>query len=513
MKKIGLFLALSCAVLARDELTLAPVFTDHMVVQRDRPLPVWGRAAPNALITVEFAGERQSAAADASGRWRARLAPRAASAEPRVMRVSSAAESRMLTDVLVGEVWLCAGQSNMEWPLAKEVHAQEEIPRAAHRAIRLLNPDYAGKEAGGNAFTPTQVARLTPEDYFRGAWTTCTSEAATQFSAIGYYFAREVHAALGVPVGVINLAVGGSPAEAWMRSESLAADPGLSALAASDWLANPALEAWCLQRAHENLDRAITAGEIDPRAPNHPFKPGFLWAAALEPLAPFAFRGVLWYQGESNSLRADRVRQHERLFPLLVRDWRARWGLGDFPFLYCQLSGIETTSYHSEFWPEFRDGQRRMLTIIPNSGMVVTSDVGDPASVHPRDKLTVGTRLARLALARCYGCDLESSGPTPRSAVVREHELSVEFDHAAGGLRTGDNGSPSGFEIADATGDFAPATAKVAGSTITLSSSRVAAPRRVRYGWQPFIIGNLTNAAGLPTSTFAIEVQPPRPGK
>jgi sialate O-acetylesterase len=503
-----IILALCGAVIARAELRLAPIFTDHMVLQRDQPVPIWGRASPDARVVVEFNGETQIGVADEMGRWLIRLAARAALAEPSTLRVSSATESRVLTDVLVGEVWLCAGQSNMEWPLEKEAHAIEELSRAAHPAIRLFNPDYAGKEAGGNPFTAAEVARLTPEGFFHGAWMACTPATAARFSAIGYYFAQVVHTALGVPIGVINLAVGGSPAEAWMRSETLAADPELRLLAAPDWLTNPALEAWCLQRTHENLDRAIAAGEVDAHSPNHAFKPGFLWTAALEPLAPFAIRGVLWYQGESNSLRADRVREHEKLLPILVRDWRTRWGLGDLPFYYCQLSGIETKSYHSEFWPDFRDGQRRLLAVIPNSGMVVTSDVGDPASVHPRDKLTVGTRLARLALARCYGHDLESSGPSPRSVTAHERELTVEFDHTDDRLRTSDDRSPTGFEIAAVDGDFSPANARLTGSTVTLFSQGVVAPRRVRYGWTPFSVGNLINSAGLPTSTFAMEVRP-----
>lgn len=506
MKKTCFFLSLICAVLARAELTLAPVFTDHMVLQRDLALPVWGHAAPGAPVSIEFRGEKRLAIADATGDWRVRLAPQPARAEPSTLRVASGTEACEISDVLVGEIWLCAGQSNMEWTLAKEAHAAEEIPQAAQPAIRLLNPDYAGKEAGGNPFSAVEVARLSPERFYRGAWTACTPETAARCSALGYYFARHLHAALGVPIGIINLAVGGSPTEAWMPVESLAADPELRALVSGQWLVNPALEAWCLQRAHENLDRAIAAGEIDARSPGHAFKPGFLWAAAIEPLAPFALRGILWYQGESNSLRLDRVHQHERLLPLLVRDWRARWGLGDLPFYYCQLSGIETANYHSECWPEFRDSQRRLLEVIPNSGMVVTADRGDPASVHPRDKLTVATRLAKLALAHTYGRSVVAGGPVPRCARALGKEVRVDFAVDATGLHTSDGERVRGFEIAGASGLFDVAEARVAGSAVMLYSPRVNGAVRVRYNWAPFPRGNLVNAEGWPSSTFELGV-------
>lgn len=510
MKRL-LFLLLLPAAALRAELTLAPVFTDHMVLQRDQPLPVWGRAAPGEPVTVEFAGETQTVRAGADGGWLVRLGPQAANAAPRMLRISAAGAVRELTDVLVGEVWLCVGQSNMEWPLAKALRAETEIPAANYAGIRFFNPGYAGKEAGGDPFTAGDIIRLIPGDYYRGAWEACEPASAGRMSAIGYHAARELHAALGVPVGIIQLAVGGSPTEAWVCRETLAADPSLHALTEGDWLANPALEPWCRQRGHENLDQAIATGSPLPGVaggggPNHPFKPGFLWSAGIEPLRPLALRGVLWYQGESNSLSLARVRQHESLFPLFVRDWRQRWGRADLPFLYCQLSGIEANPYRSEFWPEFRDGQRRMLEVIPSSGMVVTADVGDRTNVHPRDKATIGMRLARLALAQVYGRDLEFSGPEPQSAVVRGSEIVLAFTHAAGGLGTSDGRPPRGFEVAGADSRFEPVTARIEGATIVLSCPTGRGAVQVRYGWQPFPEGNLVNGAALPASTFVLGV-------
>jgi sialate O-acetylesterase len=421
------------------------------------------------------------------------------------LRISTVGESRELTDVLVGEVWLCAGQSNMEWPLARELHAEAELPRALHPGIRFFNPGYAGKGASGSLFAAEEVAMLTPSDYYRGAWEVCTPGSAARMSAIGYYAARDLHVALGVPVGIIHLAVGGSPTEAWVSRKTLAEDGALRALTEGDWLVNPALEAWCRQRGQENLGQA-PAGGVDGGGPNHPFKPGFLWVAGIEPLLPLGLRGVMWYQGESNSLSLARVRQHELLLPLLVSDWRRGWGRPDLPFLYCQLSGIDSNPYRSEFWPEFRDSQRRLLEIIPYSGMVVTADVGNRTDVHPRDKATVGVRLASLALARVYGRELEFSGPQPKSALVRGSEIVVTFRHATGGLRTGDGQALRGFEIAAADDGFTPASGIIDGKTVLISYQAGFVPRRIRYGWQPFPEGNLQNYYSLPASTFMLDV-------
>lgn len=214
----------------------------------------------------------------------------------------------------------------------------------------------------------------------------------------------------------------------------------------------------------------------------------------------------MWYQGESNSLSLARVRQHEILLPLLVRDWRQGWGRPDLPFLYCQLSGIDANPYHSEFWPEFRDSQRRLLTVIPDSGMVVTADVGNRTNVHPRDKATVGARLIGLALAQVYGRELESSGPLPKSVQVRGDEVVVTFAHATGGLRTSDGQALRGFEIAAADDGFIPASAMIDGATVLISYQAGIDPRRIRYGWQPFPEGNLENSDSLPASTFDVDV-------
>ena len=508
MKQLGLLVLLAAASVARGELSLAPVFTSHLVLQREAALPIWGQAAPGAIVIGEFGAERCQATADATGRWRMQFSARPPSDVPATLRFSSAGIVREIDDVLVGDVWLCSGQSNMEWPLEKELHGTEEIPRATHPNVRWFNPDYPGRNRGGAAFTAEEVRALAAGGAFFGAWTRATPETSRGCSAIGYYFATQLAPAVGVPVGIIQLAVGGSPLESWMSRDTLAADSKLRPLLTEPWLENPVLEAWCRQRAHENLDRALGAGEVDARNPPHAFRPGFLWQSALEPLAPFPLRGVLWYQGESNSLRLDRVQQHEIMFPLFVRDLRARWGANSLPLFYCQLSGIETANYHSEFWPEFRNSQRRLLAVVPNTGMVVTSDVGDLASVHPRDKRTVAARLVGLALAQVYGRDLLASGPQPRVPHARGRELEIGFDSVGAGLATSDGTAVRGFEVAGVDGVFFPAQGRLERTSAVLMNDRVAVPRRVRYNWQPFPRGNLVNAAGLPSSTFEMEAAP-----
>jgi len=501
----ALILALFFLPVVAAAALLAPVFQDHMVLQRATPLRLWGSAAAGSQVVVEFAGQRQAVTAAADGRWTAQLAALPASSQARDL-VVTAGTRVCLHDVLIGEVWLAAGQSNMEFPLANEAHASAALAQADQPALRLLNLTYAGQNVFARPFTAEILQRLEPDTFYRGTWQACAPTSARSFSAVAYYFARDIQAALQVPVGIINLAVGGSPTEAWIRPAALQDDPALRPMLAGNWLDNPVLDEWCRQRGRENLGAATTlpAGSASP---NHPFKPGFLWNAGLAPLAGFPLRGVIWYQGESNSLSLRRVQQHERLFPLLVADWRSQWGRGDFPFLYCQLSSIGTAGgYHSEYWPEFRDSQRRMLAQIPQSGMAITSDLGHPTNVHPRNKQDVGRSLALWALAQTYGQDVVYCGPLAQSVRRAGAALVVTFDHATGDLQTSDGQPPASFELAAADGRFHPATAQLTANTAIITHPEIPHPLHVRYAWQPFSLGNLTNHASLPASTFQLTI-------
>ena len=443
-------------------MALALVFSDNMVLQHDAPVPVWGTAVPGEQVIVEFAGQKKSAAADTAGSWRVTLDPMPVNTTPQTLHASRFT----LHDVLVGDVWVCAGQSNMEFPLAKESHAKEELPAATNPNLRLLNMPFAGQYTGAKRFSAVALARMTPEKFYSGSWQPCTPESAKDFSAVGYYFGKET--SQKIPVGLVNLAVGGSPAEAWIRREVLPSELPL--------------DPWCLKRMRDNLGNNKT---------HHPFEPGFLWDAGIARLIPFAIRGVIWYQGESNAETDWRVQQHETLFPLLVRDWRAQWAQGDFPFYYVQLSSLNRTN-----WPAFRDQQRRLLDAIPNSGMVVTTDLGHPTDVHPRNKRDVGHRLALLASEN-------RRSPLPQSAKLENNHIIVTFAHAADGLRTSDNKPPRGFEITGTDGVYRDATAELRGTTVI-----VPAGVTVRYAWKPFTDANVVNSDGLPASTFQLKVTP-----
>jgi sialate O-acetylesterase len=308
------------------------------------------------------------------------------------------------------------------------------------------------------------------------------------------------------------MSVGGSPIEAWMRREII---PG--GLTLPGWTSNDAnLEPWCIERARTQLGALMNSAPGDDMGPNHPFKPSFLWSAGPARLAPFAIRGVLWYQGESNALshfgEVDetnpkwRVDQHATLFPLLVNDWRKQWGQGDFPFLICQLSSVREGSYHSDFWPEFRDNQRRAVALLPNMGLAVTSDIGHASNVHPANKHDVGKRLARWAQRYTYGDASALPCPMPTAATRVGDMLTVKFQHAGTALRTSNAATPASFELAGADGVFHPAIATIYDECVNVNSADVQSPMKVRYGWQPFSAGNLVNSAGLPASTFLLSI-------
>ncbi len=305
------------------------------------------------------------------------------------------------------------------------------------------------------------------------------------------------------------MSVGGSPAESWMRREIIPA-----ALTTPGWTSNDTnLEPWCNGRALGQLGGLIGSSPGDDMGPNHSFKPAFLRSAGPARLAPFAIRGVLWYQGESNALSHIgeagvtnpkwRVDQHETLFPLLVNDWRKQWGQGNFRFLVCQLSSISTASYQSDFWLEFRDYQRRATALLPNMGLAVTSDIGNSSNVHPTNK-----RLARWAQRNTYGDTAAIPCPLPTTATRSVSTVTVTFQNTGPALTTSNAAAPATFELAGADNIFYVATAIIAGATVNVTSSSVSTPIKVRYAWQPFATGNLVNSAGLPASTFLLNVAP-----
>lgn len=436
-------------------LRLASLFTNHAVLQRDQRLPVWGWAKPEDEITVELNGATAKTKADKDGKWKTTLPPQAAGG-PHKLIVTGAKDRVEVEDVLIGEVWVCSGQSNMQFGVNGSEGAAQVMPTAKLPGMRF--------------FTVSNVMTSQPEPDCDAGWDVCTPQTVPTFSAVGFYFGRELHQELNVPIGLINASWGGSVCEAWMSRESLAADPDFAPI----------------------LDRAKS----------NPWNGTGMYNAMIHPLIPYGIRGVIWYQGESNCLRAE---QYRKLFPALIRDWRSRWGEGDFPFYYVQLAPF---ARHKLEWPELWEAQRMTLSV-PNTGMAVITDVGNVGNIHPPKKLEVGHRLALWALAKTYGRkDVVYSGPLYKSAQVEGNKIRIGFDHVEGGLASRDGKPLSWFTIAGEDKVFHPAVAEIEKDSIVVSSPEVPAPRQVRFGWDCVAEPNLMNKAGLPASPFRTDDWP-----
>ncbi len=487
---------------SQNSLILPRVFGNHMVLQADSAIPVWGRANAGSKVSVKLGETVRNTTADESGYWVLRLPSRESSATPEVMTIESDVERIQFSDVVVGEVWLCAGQSNMEWPLGLSANGEVELSNADHSDLRLLHLE-GGARGSSGSYDAAELERLVPEDFCEGEWKVASTGSARTFSAVGWYFGRLLQEELNVPVGLICPAVGGTPTEAWIPRAALETDPDLKGLVVGNWLDNERLGEFCRSRGEQNLLEAIQSGERirgDSFGPNHSFKPGFMWDAGIKPLKPYAIRGVIWYQGESNAENIARVREHESLLPLLVDQWRTRWGQGDFPFVYVQLPALNRPD-----WPMFRDAQRRLLNQIKNAGMAVTIDKGDSSNVHPALKKPVGERLAKWVLGTTYKKAMIYSGPLLREAKQAGESLVIEFDHVGDGLVSLGNTQLRHFEVCGSDRVFYPASAKISSKcSVTVSSPKVPKPVNARYAWIPFPEPpvNLFNSAGLPASPF-----------
>jgi sialate O-acetylesterase len=486
---LWLFLTMLCVLpVAHAEVSLPVLFSDGMLVQRDLPIHVWGRSAAAEKVSVTFRGETRSAVADELGRWQLYLPPVAAGG-PYDLAVSGSNQI-VIHNILVGDVWVASGQSNMEFKMRQLDNPQAEIAAAKFPRIRIMRIKH-----GYSDYPLTDAVA-------EQRWAEVSPQSVPDFSAVAYYFAREIHQKEKVPVGIIESDWGGTVAEAWTSMDALASDAALMPVFASRAHSMDAeAENLLLDPIHQaQIDKARAAGLPWPKVPWHPLEqmwaPAQLYNAMIAPLTPYAIRGVIWYQGESNS-KLNRAPSYERLFETLIRDWHNQWALGDFPFLYVQISNF--TSDATEDWATIREAQLRTLQL-RNTGMAVTIDVGNPDDVHPRDKVDVGHRLALAARATVYGEPIEYSGPLVRQVTREDHSLRVWFDHAAGLQSKG--GPPTSFEIAGADGKFVPADAHIDGQTMLVSSVSVAAPVKVRYGWANSPNCNLFNGEGLPASPF-----------
>jgi sialate O-acetylesterase len=492
------------------EITLPTMFGDRAVLQRGETVPVWGWAEAGETVTVSFGGQTKSGTANADGAWRVELEGLGANATGRAMTVSgSKSETVAVADILVGEVWMASGQSNMQWTLANTDGAADEIAQATIPGLRM--------------FLTELVTAATPQRKVGGEWLDTTPETAGQFSAVGYYFGKKLHAELGVPVGIIRTAWGGKPSEAFTSRETLSSKPEGKALVdkldAAVKAYDPAkakadfakrLAAWEAQVAMtRQANKLLPAGKQKrlPRKPGaatnpalSPNSPSAIYNAMIHPWVGYTMKGSIWYQGESN---AGRAKEYETIFPLLIIDWRKQWQ-SELSFYFVQLANFRAPTTEAgvpNSWAELQNAQLLTLSL-PKTGMAVINDIGDEKDIHPRNKKDVGLRLARWALAKDYGKDVVVSGPLFAGSTIEGGRIRITFDHATG-LKSRDGGPLKRFEIAGEDQKWFWADADIDGETVVVSGKDVPNPVAVRYAWASNPTGaNLVNGEGLPASLF-----------
>lgn len=477
---------LACALLPslRADVSLGTPFRNGAIVQREKPLQVWGSANPGEHVAVEFHGQSARTVAGADSNWKVRFRPFAASAEPAEMIVTG--QNRVVVEnVLIGEVWLCSGQSNMYVPVKTAQNAAAEIRAANHPLIREFAPQARGVIKAANEADDLIRSNLAdePRESFVGEWRTCSPETVGRFSATGYFFAREVQRRLGnVPIGIIKATLGGSPIEGWIGKAAYDADSAFGYVP-KEW---------------EEIRPKITDVEGMRR------QPSALYNGLIYPLRQYSIRGFLWYQGEANVEQADK---YPGLFSALIREWRGDFEQGNLPFIFVQLPGYAgphagAKGQDGTAWPLQREAQATALQL-PNVRMVVTIDIGDAVQLHPPNKQEVGRRAALVALANVYGEQLEFSGPLFTDVVREGSALRLTFSHAEG-LRFVNDPSRV-FEVAGADHRYVPAHAQIEGRTVLVSAKDVAEPIAVRCEWRNLPDSFLVNDAGLPAAPFCTD--------
>jgi sialate O-acetylesterase len=486
------------AVSAKAAIRLPSVIGSNMVLQQQFEAPVWGWAEPGQTVCVRASWlwtHREATAGD-NGGWQVVL-PTPAGGGPYHITISDSDGATVLENILIGEVWVCSGQSNMQWTVGSSNNSEEEIANAKYPDIRL--------------FYVTRKIAETPQDDCVGLWQECSPETVPGFSAVAYFFGRQIHKELKVPVGLIHTSWGGTPAEAWTRREILAANVDFKPIleryqqAVDKWEQIQAdyqkrVEEWKEASAKAKAEGTKAPGQPgQPYGPGHPHSPAGLYNAMIAPLIPYGIQGVIWYQGESN---AGRAYQYRTLFPAMIENWRDDWKQGAFPFYFVQIAPYKDQT------PEIREAQLIALRNTVNTGMAVTMDIGNPTDIHPKNKQDVGRRLALWALAKNHGYkDIVYSGPLYMGMEVQGDKIRLFFDHVDGGLVAKD-GPLTHFAIAEAEGDFVPANAVIDGETIVVSSEAIKKPAAVRYGWENAAEPNLFNKAGLPASPFRTDDRP-----
>ncbi|MEM1157166.1 MAG: sialate O-acetylesterase [Verrucomicrobiota bacterium] len=478
---------------------MASPFSSHMVLQREREIPVWGSSLPNSLVTVVLAGQETATTADSEGQWSVSL-PAQSAGGSYTLFVGSGGKNIALQNVTMGDVWVCSGQSNMQWSVSRSAQARSEVAAADFPDIRLLSIP--------------RKASAKPVDSFHASWAVCSPETIPDFSAVAYFFGRKIFQTTGIPIGLISSNWGGTPAEAWTPLTALMDQPEFTPL---------------LQKRENFLSAPVKPlNEMTP-AEKKRHRPqrisAMLFHGMIQPLVHIPIRGVIWYQGEAN---ASRAHQYRTLFPAMIRSWRQAWGQGDFPFYFVQLANYRQRQDQpgDDTWAELRNAQFETLQV-PNSGMAVSIDIGDANDIHPQNKQEVGKRLALWALAKDYGITqpkpplgsvpfigtwfqqpLTHSGPLFQAYQVVGDQIRIQFEHTVTGLHTSDGKPLRGFSIAGPDRQFIWADAVIEGREVVVSHPDISAPASVRYGWASNPAVNLINSSGLPASPFRTDDWP-----
>ena len=501
---LAAMLLVPLAALHAADFRLASALSDHMVLQREKPIAIWGWADAGETVTVAFGGQSKSAVAGADGKWSLKLDALAASAESRTLVVTGKDGHKVeVKDVLVGEVWLGSGQSNMAMTVAGCYLFNLEKTAATYPLIRHY------RESSG----PSEK----PQAEGKGSWQLCTPDNVGGFSAVLYFFGREIHREVGVPVGLINTSVGGTPIESWVAADVQSSDPEtkanydtrLDAFLKFDPVTAPALHQKQLaiwkaasEKAKVNGTPFVVPAPKDPLA-MHKLKggPAGLYNGKVVNLAPYTLRGMLWYQGEGN---AGKPELYHKQLTQLVTSWRVLWQ-EEVPFAWVQLPNYTASG---ESWPRVRESMLKTLAL-PKTGMAITIDLGDAKDIHPKNKQDVGKRLSYWALGTVYGKKVAAtSGPLPAGSQISGNAITVSFKYANGGLKSITGGPLTGFQIAAADQQWKPAEAKIVGETVVVSSAEVAQPVAVRYAWKDWPDYSLANGAGLPASPFRTDDWP-----
>jgi sialate O-acetylesterase len=486
------------------DIKLPAIIGDNMVLQHGEKVSIWGWADPGEeiMVGVSWNSMKWAVTADKDGKWSFKMtSPKVGG--PYEMTLNGK-NSITIKNFLVGEVWVASGQSNMQWTVSNSANAEQEITEANYPKIRL--------------FYVTRKVADKPQSDCEGSWVECSPETVPGFSAVAYFFGRELYKQLNVPIGLIHTSWGGTPAEAWTRREVLEAMPECAPILKryADAVANyPKAKEEYEQKLAEWKEAAAKAkadGINPPRRPGEPFGPGHphspagLYNAMIAPLIPYGIAGAIWYQGESN---AGRAYQYRTLFPAMIKNWRDDWGLGQFPFLFVQLANFMAIKPEptESAWAELREAQLMTLSL-PNTGMAVIIDIGEANNIHPRNKQDVGKRLALWALVNTYDKELVYSGPIYKSMKVDGNSIVLSFDHVSGGLIAKGGEELKGFAIAGADKKFVWADAKIVGDTVVVSSNEVSEPVAVRYAWADNPVCNLYNEEELPASPFRTDDWP-----